>query len=203
MPRKVFVAGDPLTAAQVNTNLMDQSVMRFASAAARDTAIPSPTEGMMAYLDDSNWLTSYNGSSWVFLAGDRPYFFGQTTSQTLGSGGTASVTTTQNIVSNRGSFTVSSPGVLLVPQTGVYSITGTVEFGANATGFREVLLNVNGGTSFKQRGMAVTTAATNSFASISQTSYLSAGNYVALQALQNSGSSLAIIGTISITYLGA
>ena len=35
---KLFISGDVLTAAQVNTFLMDQSVMRFADATARDAA---------------------------------------------------------------------------------------------------------------------------------------------------------------------
>jgi hypothetical protein len=35
---KLFVSGDVLTAAQVNTYLMDQTVMRFADEAARTTA---------------------------------------------------------------------------------------------------------------------------------------------------------------------
>jgi hypothetical protein len=64
MPRKTFVAGEILTAADVNTNLMDQAVMSFAGAAARGSAIPSPTEGMVTYLEDSNFLSVYNGTGW-------------------------------------------------------------------------------------------------------------------------------------------
>ena len=64
MPRKVFVAGEILTAADVNTNLMDQAVMSFAGTAARGSAIPTPTEGMVAYLNDSNLVSIYDGSEW-------------------------------------------------------------------------------------------------------------------------------------------
>ena len=64
MPRKVFVAGEILTAADVNTNLMDQAVQRFADSGARGSAIPSPTEGMTSYLDDLNRIEVYNGSGW-------------------------------------------------------------------------------------------------------------------------------------------
>jgi hypothetical protein len=64
VPRKVFVAGEILTAADVNTNLMDQAVMSFAGTAARGSAIPSPVEGMAAYLNDSNILSLYDGSAW-------------------------------------------------------------------------------------------------------------------------------------------
>jgi hypothetical protein len=65
MPRKTFVTGTVLTASDVNTFLMNQSVMVFASASARNTAITSPTEGMIAYLSDTNALTLYDGSAWV------------------------------------------------------------------------------------------------------------------------------------------
>ena len=64
MPRKVFVAGSILTAADVNTNLMDQAVMSFAGTAARGSAIPSPVEGMVTYLQDTNGVAIYDGSAW-------------------------------------------------------------------------------------------------------------------------------------------
>jgi len=65
VPRKTFVAGEILTAADVNTNLMDQAVMTFADDAARTTALPSPSEGMVTYLADSDGLFSWSGSAWV------------------------------------------------------------------------------------------------------------------------------------------
>lgn len=62
--RKVFVAGEVLTASDVNGYLMDQSVMRFATASARSADIASPTEGMVSYLDDTNSVEVYSGSAW-------------------------------------------------------------------------------------------------------------------------------------------
>jgi hypothetical protein len=67
MSRKVFNAGEILTASDVNNFLMDQSVMSFASAAARTTAIPSPVEGMLTWLEDVNRYEFYNGSAWEVL----------------------------------------------------------------------------------------------------------------------------------------
>ena len=58
MPREVFVAGQVLTAAQLNV-VSDQSVMVFAGTASRGSAIPSPTEGMMSYLEDSDAVQVY------------------------------------------------------------------------------------------------------------------------------------------------
>jgi len=63
MPREVFIAGQILTAAEMNT-VSDQTVMSFAGTAARGSAIPSPVEGMAAYLTDSNIVSLYDGSAW-------------------------------------------------------------------------------------------------------------------------------------------
>jgi len=63
---KDFAAGDVLTAADVDGYLMRQTVMTFADASARDTALSGVLdEGMVAYLEDVNALTVYNGSAWV------------------------------------------------------------------------------------------------------------------------------------------
>ena len=60
---KVFQNGNVLTASEVNTFMMDQMIMVFASAAARDAAITSPSEGMFAFLKDTDKLTVYT-TSW-------------------------------------------------------------------------------------------------------------------------------------------
>jgi hypothetical protein len=70
---KLFNTGDVLTAAQVNTYLNEQTVMVFASSAARTTALSGVlAEGMMSYLQDTNAVEVYNGTSWVNVgnAGD-------------------------------------------------------------------------------------------------------------------------------------
>jgi hypothetical protein len=69
MPRKTFVAGEVLLAQDVNQFLMDQSVMNFASSAARSSAIPTPTEGMVTYRSDIDDLELYDGSSFVRVGG--------------------------------------------------------------------------------------------------------------------------------------
>ena len=67
---RLFNTGDVLTAAQVQNNLQNQSVMFFASAAARDgsaTLTAALTEGMFCYLADTNITAYYSGSAWVPL----------------------------------------------------------------------------------------------------------------------------------------
>lgn len=62
--RKVFSAGDVLTASDLNS-IVDQTVMVFADSTARDTAIPSPVEGMVAYLSSNDSISKYIGSQWT------------------------------------------------------------------------------------------------------------------------------------------
>jgi len=64
---KSFTAGSVLTASDVNNYLMEQSIMYFATTAARDTAITSAEDGMVAYIgsnDANEGLYTYHGSSW-------------------------------------------------------------------------------------------------------------------------------------------
>jgi len=67
MPIKIFQNGYPLPASDINTYLMEQSVMTFASSTARATAIPTPNEGMLTYLEDTNVFQYYTGSAWTNL----------------------------------------------------------------------------------------------------------------------------------------
>lgn len=69
MAYKVFVAGDILTAEQVNDNLMEQAIATFATTAARSASIAAPNHGQFAFITDTNTLTYYNGSSWVSFGG--------------------------------------------------------------------------------------------------------------------------------------
>lgn len=64
---KNFTAGSVLTASDLNNYLMEQGVMYFATTTARDTAITSPEDGMVAYIgsnDANEGLYVYNGSGW-------------------------------------------------------------------------------------------------------------------------------------------
>jgi len=65
---KLFSTGDVLSASDVNTYLQQQTVMVFASAAARTTALASVlAEGMVTYLKDTDVVEIYTGASWVSL----------------------------------------------------------------------------------------------------------------------------------------
>jgi hypothetical protein len=92
---KLFNTGDVLTAAQVNTYLNEQTVMVFASSAARTSALTSVlAEGMVSYLQDTNSVEVYDGSAWVSI-GSSGDITGITTGTDSGlSGGVTSGTAT-------------------------------------------------------------------------------------------------------------
>jgi len=70
---KTFTTGDVLTAAQVQFNLQNQTVMYFATTTARDAALTGAilVEGMMSYTPATGPMY-YNGSAWVATAGSSP-----------------------------------------------------------------------------------------------------------------------------------
>lgn len=70
---KDFLAGSVLTAADTNGYLASQANMVFATAAARDAAITSPQEGMIAVLKDSDGVFMYNGTAWIQDSGIGAY----------------------------------------------------------------------------------------------------------------------------------
>lgn len=66
---KLWTVGEIATAANINGYLQDQTVMKFASTAARDAAFdgvgePTLSEGMFAYTSDTDTLWFYTGSAW-------------------------------------------------------------------------------------------------------------------------------------------
>ncbi len=66
---RTFVAGEVLTATNVQGYLMDQAIPVFASSTARDAAITSPSEGQHCFLSDTDALQYYTGSAWVAAGG--------------------------------------------------------------------------------------------------------------------------------------
>jgi len=65
----LFSTGDVLTAAQVQYNLQNQSIMYFASSAARTSALSGVlVEGMFSYLADTDSTEYYSGSAWTSIS---------------------------------------------------------------------------------------------------------------------------------------
>jgi hypothetical protein len=68
--RKEFNSGDILLASEVQGYLQDQAVMVFDDDAARGSAIPTPSEGMVTYTKDDDAIQVYDGSNFVGVGSD-------------------------------------------------------------------------------------------------------------------------------------
>jgi hypothetical protein len=152
---KTFVAGAVLGATDVNTYLMQQSVMVFASSTARDAAIASPAQGMIVYLTNEARTYQYTGGSW------KP-----NTPFTVEVGTTASAPITGNAAIN---FTASrfsqTPMVIATVQSGNTQRTSVTCVANGTTGFQAYIW---------AGAVASTTATTIHWIAIQATS--SAGN---------------------------
>jgi hypothetical protein len=124
---KDFTAGDILTATQVDEYLMQQTVMRFASAAARTTALSGVlAEGMLSYLVDTNAVEVYDGSNWVSIGSS-----GDITAVTAGTGISGGGTSGDVTITNAMADAITTKGDLL-PGTGADAFA-RLGVGANGT----------------------------------------------------------------------
>lgn len=82
--RKVFAAGEVLTAANVQGFLQDQAVMVFDDATDRATVLGTAVaEGMVTYLKDQNTVQVYDGSSFKVVTSDPTLTVSTATAYTL------------------------------------------------------------------------------------------------------------------------
>jgi hypothetical protein len=125
---KLFVTGDTLTAAQVNTNLMQQTIMVFANSAARTSALSAVlAEGMFSYLLDTNSTEFYDGAAWQVF-------------------GVPEVLSNKILVSPEERTTVSATAA-----------TGTVNFDASTQGVLYYTTNASANFTLNVRGSSGTT----------------------------------------------
>jgi len=123
---KTFVNLTTLPASDVNNYLMEQSLMVFASAAARNSALTSPAEGMHAYLSDVNQVTVYDGTSWRPINASSWTSYSPTlVNVTLGTGGTSvfAYSVSGTTVSVRGVITFGTGGALTGSPTFTFPLT--------------------------------------------------------------------------------
>jgi len=111
---KVWTTGDLVNASDFNSYLQEQVIMRFANATARDSAVSSAEEGMFCFLQDSNTLQFYDGSSWNSFIGEGDITSIVTASTSGLSGGTTSGVATLSIAPAQAtSGTVASTDIIL------------------------------------------------------------------------------------------
>jgi hypothetical protein len=223
---KLFATGDVLTAAQVNTYLMQQTVMVFASSAARTSALSGViAEGMVSYLQDTNSLEVYDGSAWIGATGDITALTAGTGISISSATGpiptvaidtavTADLTTAQTLTNK----TLTTPVISTITNTGTLTLpTSTDTIVGRAT--TDTLTNktltspvINGGTLVgpEERTTVAATAATGTinFDAITQGVLYFTSNASANWTLNirgNSGTTLSSIlavgDAITVTHL--
>lgn len=155
---KLFATGDVLTAAQVNTYLMQQTVMVFASATARNTALSGIlAEGLTCYLTDTNDFQIYDGSAWVsYGSGD---ITGVTASSPLTGGGTSGSVT----VGIQDGTTAQKGAVQLTDSTSSTSTT-TAATPASVKSAYDLANNAVAKSTFTTKGDLLTTTAASTIA---------------------------------------
>lgn len=159
---KLFATGDVLTAAQVNTYLMQQTVMVFASSAARTSALSGVlAEGMVSYLQDTNSLEVYDGSAWVGATGDiTALTAGTGISITSATGPIPTVAIDSTVATLTDAQTLTNK-VLLSPEerttVSATAATGTINFDAVTQGVLYYTSNASANWTLNIRGNSGTT----------------------------------------------
>jgi hypothetical protein len=145
MPYKEWADFERLLSDDLNTYVSRQVPAIFATAAARDAAIPTPVTGQPAYLTSTQAYTVYDGSAWREIA--RTLLYASLTSTTDNqSVGNASLTTVTVpvVTEDIGGFALGSSALTVpVGAGGLYYIEGACELdtpGATGTGTRELHL---------------------------------------------------------------
>lgn len=153
----LFSTGEVLTAANVDNYLMNQTVMVFASAAARTTALSGVlAEGMCSYRTDSHVFEIYNGTTWVApetnltTKGDLATFDTAPARLAVGTNGsvlTADSTQTTGLkwstvvgsITNTASGWVSANTVLTAGQIGFETDTGKFKIGNGSSAWNSLV----------------------------------------------------------------
>lgn len=157
---KLFTAGAVLTAAQMNTFVNEQTVMVFATSAARDAALTSvKAEGNLTYQLDANSLTVYSGAAWSTIGPIHGALTSFTPTITQGVGVTFTINTSTyqrigRMVLFQGLYAITSAGtpanavVITLPVTGLaagnmWTGTGLIQDVSASTQFPGSLVNAS------------------------------------------------------------
>jgi hypothetical protein len=128
---KQWAAGEEVTAPDFQNYVQDQVVQVFAGSAARGSALGTAvTEGMISYLNDTNSVEYYSGTSWVAISNP-----GDITAVTAGTGLTGGGTTgdiTLNVnYAAVGSAVLASPNITGTATIAAGSVTGNLVVGGD------------------------------------------------------------------------
>jgi hypothetical protein len=212
---KLFASGEVLTAANLQGYAVDQSNMVFASAAARTTALASPSQGMTAWLNDSGcafqYLEAYNSSTnpagastagWYPMSG-QAVFMGTCGSFTTTNGVAADAGATSNLYTENidpfGWHSTASNTQRIIPTiAGVYRISSNAIFASNATGVRGVNLYKNTVRAFSYSNSALGGGEATPTGGTLTISMNGTTDYFVASFVQTSGGNLAMTSVVTL-----
>jgi hypothetical protein len=212
---KLFSAGEVLTAANLQGYGIDQTTMVFASSAARTTALPAPSQGMLTFLSDSGttwqYFELYNASTnpggaktagW-YPTGSQAVFYGTATrsaaSGTSYAPGAAGFTYSELWDQLAWRDPSSNPDRIIPKSEGLYRATASVQWAPSGTGSRNGALLRNGLdlTSFYGTGATVRTFSMTGVAYMNgSTDYFNLSGFT-----QDSGGALTVVVQVMVEYI--
>lgn len=145
---------------------------------------------------DSTITLTVVGEMWIeatqtyeIAAGGSGARVNRTTNQTITNNVETAISFSNERWDTDGYWNVAQPTRLTIPKTGRYTVGGAVRWASNATGYRQVLLRVNGTSYIGTKNDQAITAGVH-YIQVTSTWEFSAGDYIELDVVQNSGGAL-------------
>jgi len=214
---KAFATGEVLTAANLQGYAVDQSVMKFDSAADRTTDLASPSQGMVSFLNDSGTTWIYYGlysvsnpggakaAGW-YPTGSTAVLFGTATRTTVSLTsyklGDAGFTLVKN-VDNLGWHNPSSNPTRFTPNVqGLYEFSVAVQYASNTTGNIRRILALKNGSATPVFSSTGTAPASTYGSSLNFGLYMNGTtDYMEFETVQNSTVNLAVDMNVLIKFV--
>ena len=195
MGYKVVSAGAVIASADMNLAI-GQGVLRFSSASQRTTQLPSPSEGMISWLEDLNRLEIYYSSAWRIFGSMRQ---GNIAFAAKSVAANTSVklpyaSTTGGAAGKPGRATWTTAGDITVPFEGAYLVSARMTWPSNTTGQRRMWITVNDSSSAVSGGMTETNTpgSTTLYQSVTGIAYAAAGAKIAVYCSHSATASLSL-----------
>lgn len=197
---KDFAPLTALPASDLDQYLMAQVMMQFANTSARDTALPTPDEGMHVYLTGSDVIQVYDGSDWVTIVRLEAMrvTVSRTTTQSIDTGASYETVAWNSEVVDPYGFHSGSDAELTVPAgvlPGTYLAFADVHMEAIAAGdYARARIEVNGTAVYAGSAPSCGTGIAASI-SVAGMVNLSAGDDVTVAVRHTRGSGWNLLGT--------